>query len=161
MIASRSRSRRPGLPTSRTTVDGAIEGHCDCMFMVNTYRWDFGQVAALASPRPLLLENSDKDTIFPLDGVYRVHQQANLIYELQGAKKNLGLTITEGPHKDTQDLQVPALHWFNRYFKQDEAPIEILARDFFTPEELKVFKEIPADQINTKIHDTFVPAAPP
>ena len=22
-------------------VDGTIEGHCDCMFMVNTYRWDF------------------------------------------------------------------------------------------------------------------------
>ena len=22
-------------------VDGAVEGHCDCMFMVNTYRWDY------------------------------------------------------------------------------------------------------------------------
>ncbi|MBL6844956.1 MAG: acetylxylan esterase, partial [Verrucomicrobiae bacterium] len=22
-------------------LDGAVEGHCDCMFMVNTYRWDF------------------------------------------------------------------------------------------------------------------------
>ena len=29
-------------------VDGAVEGHCDCMFIVNTYRWDYPQVAALA-----------------------------------------------------------------------------------------------------------------
>ena len=35
-------------------VDGCIEGHCDCMFMVNTYRWDFDRVAALVAPRALL-----------------------------------------------------------------------------------------------------------
>ena len=29
-------------------VDGVAEGHCDCMFQVNTYRWDFAQVAALS-----------------------------------------------------------------------------------------------------------------
>ena len=33
-------------------VDGAIEGHCDCMFFLNTYRWDFPQVAALIAPAP-------------------------------------------------------------------------------------------------------------
>ena len=22
-------------------VDGCVEGHCDCMYMVNTYRWDY------------------------------------------------------------------------------------------------------------------------
>src|ERR1035441_7363503 len=40
-------------------VDGSIEGHCDCMFFLNTYRWDFPQVAALIAPRPLLIGNSD------------------------------------------------------------------------------------------------------
>src|SRR5688572_2981934 len=54
-------------------VDGVIEGHCDCMYTVNTYRWDYVQVAALISPRPLLIGNTDKDGIFPLDGVQRVH----------------------------------------------------------------------------------------
>ena len=27
---------------------GVIAGHCDCMYMVNTYRWDFGLVAAMS-----------------------------------------------------------------------------------------------------------------
>ncbi|HID22898.1 MAG TPA: acetylxylan esterase, partial [Planctomycetaceae bacterium] len=66
-------------------VDGAIEGHCDCMFMVNTYQWDFPLVAALAAPRPLLLSNSDKDRIFPLDGVMRLYWQIRRLYDLYGA----------------------------------------------------------------------------
>jgi dienelactone hydrolase len=143
-------------------VDGTIEGHCDCMFMFNTYRWDFPMVAALVAPRPLLIENSDKDTIFPLDGVYRVHQGTRSVYDFtKSATKNLGLIITEGPHKDTQELQVPAFHWFNRHFKNEEGPIELLATPLFTAEQLKVFKELPADQINTKIQETFIPQAMP
>ena len=141
-------------------VDGAVEGHCDCMYMTNTYRWDFGRLAALAAPRPLMIQNTDKDTIFPLDGVYRVHQHTRAVYESLGAAKTkLGLVITEGPHKDTQDLQVPAFRWFNRHFKKDEAPVETVATKLFEPEQLKVFKQLPADQINTKIQETFVPQA--
>jgi dienelactone hydrolase len=142
-------------------VDGAIEGHCDCMFMDNTYRWDFPQVAALISPRPLLIANSDKDTLFPLDGVFRLHEQVRRIYALQGAEKNLGLLITEGPHKDTQDLQVPVFRWFNRFLKNDNGTIDKVAKPFFKPQELRVFNELPADQINTKIQDTFGPTAAP
>ncbi|HRH98892.1 MAG TPA: alpha/beta hydrolase family protein, partial [Prosthecobacter sp.] len=50
-------------------IDGCVEGHCDCMFFVNTYRWDFERMVALAAPRPLLIVNTDKDRIFPIDGV--------------------------------------------------------------------------------------------
>ena len=52
-------------------IDGCVEGHCDCMFFVITYRWDYPTVAALVAPRPLLLCNSVKDSIFPLVGVER------------------------------------------------------------------------------------------
>ncbi|MFM8337717.1 MAG: alpha/beta hydrolase, partial [Opitutaceae bacterium] len=49
-------------------VGGCIEGHCDCMYFNNTRRWDFSRVAALVAPRPLLICNTDKDPIFPIDG---------------------------------------------------------------------------------------------
>ena len=97
--------------------DGCVEGHCDCMFMVNTYRWDYAQVAALVAPRPLLICNTDKDTIFPLDGVGRVHERVRHIFDLHNAPEKLGLIITEGPHKDTQELQVPVMRWFNKWLK--------------------------------------------
>jgi dienelactone hydrolase len=142
-------------------VDGKVARHCDCMFMVNTYRWDFGRIAALVAPRPLLFSNSDKDDIFPLDGVIRTHREVAAIYKLYGATDKLGLLITEGPHKDTQDLQVPAFRWFNRFLKGEDSLVDRAATKFFTPAELKVFAAIPADEANTSIDATFVPAASP
>lgn len=135
--------------------DGVVDGHCDCMYFVNTYRWDFPTVAALVAPRPLLIANTDKDSIFPLDGVVRVHAETARIYDLYREPARLGLLITEGPHADTQDLQVPVFRWFNRFLKQDQGPVEVAARPFFQPEELRVFSNLPADERNTRIQETF------
>ena len=140
-------------------VDGAVEGHCDCMFFVNTYRWDYPQLAALAAPRPLLLCNTDSDNIFPLDGVMRTQTKVRRIYDLLGASTNFGVVITPGPHKDTQELQVPVMRWFNRYLKHEEPLIETAATKLFTAQQLKVFDTLPTDAINTNIHFTFVAAA--
>jgi dienelactone hydrolase len=142
-------------------VDGVVEGHCDCMFFVNTYRWDYPQLAAMLAPRPLLFCNSDKDSIFPLEGVLRTHEKVRKLYELYGAGTNLGLLITEGPHKDTQDLQLPVFRWFNRHLKGEDPLIEVAATKLFTPQQLRVFDQLPADAINTNVQEAFVPPAPP
>ncbi len=140
-------------------VDGCVEGHCDCMFIVNTYQWDYPLVAALVAPRPLLISNSDKDRIFPLDGVLRVHQKVREIYRLYDAEKNLGLQITEGPHKDTQELRIHSFVWFNRFLKDENPVISEPALPFFEPQQLRVFNGLPDDEVNTKIQETFVPTA--
>lgn len=140
-------------------VNGCVEGHCDCMFMVNTFRWDYAKVAALVAPRPLLISNTDKDTIFPLEGVIDIHRQVRHIYKLYDAEEKLGLQITEGPHADTQELHIHAFRWFNRFFKQDTSMIEKTATKFFEPEQLKVFAQLPTDELNTKIDQTFVGSA--
>lgn len=139
--------------------DGCVEGHCDCMFMVNTYRWDYAQVAALVAPRPLLIVNSDKDTIFPLDGVVRLHERVRGIYDLEHAPEKLGLILGEGPHKDTQELQVPVLRWFNKWLKKSEAPVANYAEKFFTPQQLKVFATLPADEISSRCYENFTALA--
>jgi dienelactone hydrolase len=143
-------------------VDGCVEGHCDCMFPVNTYRWDFPMVAALVAPRPLLISNSDKDTIFPLNGVYAVHQQTKRIYDLLGASDQLGLQITEGPHKDTQMLRVHAFVWFDRFLKGNNPPLLIdkPAVPFLAPQQLKVLESIPGDERTSKIEESFAAMAP-
>jgi hypothetical protein len=140
--------------------DGCIEGHCDCMFFNNTYRWDFPMVAALVAPRALLISNTDKDRIFPLDGVYDVYTKTQKIYELYGATDKLGLQICEGPHQDTQQLRVHAFQWMNRHLKGEEPLIAVPAEKLLEPKQVRVFEELPDDEINTRIHDTFVPAAP-
>jgi dienelactone hydrolase len=140
-------------------IDGTVEGHCDCMFMVNTYRWDFAQVAALVAPRPLLICNTDKDTIYPLDGVNRILEKTRRIYDLYGASDKLGLLITEGPHHDSQDLQVPVFRWFNRFLKGDESPVQIAAVKLFSGQQLKVFDRLPSDEIASHCYEHFTQVA--
>ena len=91
--------------TTPRLADGVIAGHCDCMFMVNTYRWDFAQVAALCAPRPLLLGNSDDDAIFPVPGYRRLADKVRKVYALYGAGEKFQLLETKGPHDDTPELR--------------------------------------------------------
>lgn len=143
-------------------VDGTVEGHCDCMFQVNTYRWDFGKVAALVAPRPLLISNTDKDGIFPLEGVVRVHERTRRVYKTLGAADKLGLQITEGGHNDTQELHIHAFRWFNRWLKGDEkSQVTITAEPLFPKMELRVFDKLPQDEIVTSIQKQFVKLALP
>jgi dienelactone hydrolase len=138
-------------------VNGAIEGHCDCMFFVNTYRWDFAAVLALLAPRPLLIVNTDSDPIFPLDGVERLHAQVRQLYRSGGAAAQLGLVIGPGPHQDTQDLQVPVFRWFNRHLKGADPLVAEPAVKLFPPLDLRVFDALPPDQRNTTAQDWFGP----
>ena len=71
----------------------------------------------------------------------------------------LALMISTGPHKDTQDLQVPVFRWFNRHLKEADPVIEMAAVPLLKPEQLRVFTNAPAGARTTNIHDTFVPVA--
>ncbi len=139
--------------------DGTVDDHCDCMFFVNTYRWDYPLLAALCAPRPLLLADTDADEYFPLRGVLHTRDMIKRIYDLYGASTNFGLVIAPGPHKDTQDVQVPVFRWFNIHLKHIDPTIEMAAVKMFSPQELKVFAKLPADQINTRIEYSFEPEA--
>ncbi len=141
-------------------VDDCIEGHCDCMFQVNSEAWDFPMISALIAPRPLLITNSDKDSIFPLEGVMDVYWKTKTVYQHFDAEKHLGIAIAEGPHKDTQRLQVNEFEWFDRHLKHSEAQAEPTEK-LYEPEQLRVFHELPADEITSTIHDSFVPMATP
>jgi dienelactone hydrolase len=140
---------------------GAISGHCDCMYFVNTYRWDFDKVAALCAPRPLLLGNSDKDDIFPVPGYRRVADKVRRIYDLYGAGDRFALLETAGPHKDSPELRRGAYRWMNRWLKDDNSEVDEPERPKLTPQQLKVFDRWPEDAVNAVVHETFRKPARP
>lgn len=135
--------------------DGVVAGHCDCMYMVNTYRWDYTQVIALCAPRPLLLGNSDKDDIFPIPGYRRMAGKIEKLYEALGARDRFALLETKGPHKDTPELRSGAFRWLNRWLKNDNAEVSEPERPRIDPRKLKVFTRAPADAINDIAHERF------
>lgn len=142
-------------------VEGVVAGHCDCMFMGNSRQWDYDRVAALIAPRPLLISNTDKDTIFPLPGVITIYNHVRALYRALGVESKIGLQIAEGPHKDTQPLNAGAFAWFERFLKGAD-PMDLLdepARKLMEPEALRVFAQLPADELNTRVDQTFVKTA--
>ncbi len=84
------------------------------------------------------------------------------MYTLLGAEANIGLQVAEGPHLDLQPLNNGAFHWFERFLKGAQ-PMQVLdegAKKSLQPEVLRVFKELPKDEKNTTIDETFVAVAP-
>lgn len=164
-IAAMDERIKVAVPTAGITtmknhiLDGAIEGHCDCMFHVNTERWDFDRVAALVAPRALLIANTDSDGIFPLDGVVEIFNRTRALYRVLGEEDHVGLHIAEGPHLDTQPLNTGAFNWINRFLKGANRMdlIDEPAKKVFEPKALRVFAEIPKDEKVTTVDEFFVP----
>jgi hypothetical protein len=135
--------------------DGVISGHCDCMYFVNTYRWDFTQVMALVAPRPLLLGNSDSDGIFPVAGYRGMAEKVRRLYELYGAGDRFDLLETQGPHKDTPELRLGEYRWMNRWLKGEPGDVTEREGKRLRPEEMKVFDRLPDDAINPMVPDSW------
>jgi hypothetical protein len=145
-------------------VGGAVEGHCDCMYFCNTYRWDFPILAALVAPRPMLVENTDKDPIFPEGGVRRVYAQAEKVYAWYGAADRLGLVIGKGGHVDSAEIRHPSFAFFERWLKPTPINLEAIEEpDRKVPiEALRVLRpgELPPYARNGVIQESFVAQAP-
>ncbi|OJW19384.1 MAG: hypothetical protein BGO49_08625 [Planctomycetales bacterium 71-10] len=144
--------------------DGVIDGHCDCMYFVNTYRWDYTMLAALVAPKALLVENTDADPIFPEAGVRRIYGRLETAYGWYGARDRLDLVIGKGGHVDTPEIRHPAFAWFEKHLKGDAAqPLAAVREpDRSIPIELlKVLEPgepLPAN-VNDTVDESFVPVA--
>jgi acetyl esterase/lipase len=144
--------------------NGCIDGHCDCMFFLNTYRWDFDTLAALVAPKALLVENTNRDPIFPIDGVRRVYSRVGEVYDWYDEPGKLDLVVGKGGHEDTVELRHPSFAFMKKWLAgEDVAVADIQEPDRKIPaEELKVLpagEPLPADQINDRVDEVFVARA--
>jgi len=138
---------------------GVITGHCDCMYFINLYRWDFTQLIALCAPRAVLLGNSDEDPIFPKPGYLRMVDKVKKIYALLNAPDGFALLETKGGHVDTIELRRGINAWMNKWLKGDTNPPAAEKPIKFEPKQLKVFDSLPTDEINTHLHEHFIKKA--
>lgn len=145
--------------------NGVVEGHCDCMYVVNTHRWDYDTIAALVAPKALLVENTDSDPIFPEGGVRRIHDRLRTVYDWYDAADRLGLVVGRGGHVDSGEIRHASFAFMDRWLRDRETdPASIDEPDRkIPPEELKVLepRETPAGSRNATIHRDFVARADP
>jgi dienelactone hydrolase len=146
--------------------DKVVNGHCDCMFMINTHRWEWTTIAALVAPRPMLFLNSGHDTIFPMPGNERIRDRLERLYQLYVPKPAtlFDIGVTPGGHADNLELRLMAYRWINRHLKKVTSDVHEPPLPPFEGKELRVFpedKDLPTDAINGKIDETFVARATP
>jgi dienelactone hydrolase len=150
-----------------------INGHCDCMFLYNTFQWPWTRIAGLIAPRPLLFTNSDKDDIFPMDANERVINRLERLYSLYGAGDRVAAMVSVGGHAYRKDIRQAAYRFINSHLKGDAREVMDSEADLVSegnkpgaypipPEKLRVFPtdgDLPKDQLNTTIDERFVPLA--
>jgi dienelactone hydrolase len=139
-----------------------INGHCDCMFFVNTYQWEWTTALALFAPKPLLFANSDHDTIFPMDGNRRIIERLRKCYDLLGHKENVDEYVSKGGHDYRPDLRIAVFSFLNKHLKGDTSPVKDVDFPKIDGKDLRVFpedKDLPKDQINDRADELFVPKA--
>lgn len=155
--------------------DRCIDGHCDCMFLVNGFQWPWTRIAALVAPRPLLFVNSDADPIFPMSANERVAALLERVYALHGAGDRFDAQVSLGGHAYRADIRAGAYRFLGTWLRDDPRPVTDAEVDLvddtsappshpIPPERLRVFPtdaDIPADQINTVIDERFVPIGLP
>lgn len=139
-----------------------INGHCDCMLMVNTYQWEWTTIAALIAPRPMLFANSDNDRIFPMDGNRRIMARLRDCYKLLGAADLVDEYVSVGGHDYRPDLRIAIFKFLNKHLKNDTDPVKDADFKPLEGKELRVFpedKDLPKDEVNSTIDETFVARA--
>ncbi len=139
-----------------------VNGHCDCMFVVNLYGWEWTTIAALIAPRPLLFANSDNDPIFPMDGNRRIIARLRQVYGMYGKGELVDDYVSKGGHDYRPDLRVAIFRWMNKHLKGDVGEVKDADDKPLPGKELRVFaedKDLPKDAINGRVDEVFVPAA--
>lgn len=98
-------------------VDRATDGHCDCAFWINYYRWCTPDLGALIAPRALLIAAGTEDVLWRpyafRDAAHRIRHQ----YAALGVPDNVALVEDLTPHGYTPRLNRAIFQWFERHLK--------------------------------------------
>jgi len=149
--------------------DRVIDGHCDCMWWPNSRKWDLADVGGLIAPRALLIASADRDGIFPILSIRKVHTQLDRLYEMLGKKEMLKLVETPGGHSYHEKSRTAIFSWFLEHLAGEEISPDQVG-DIDTPQDqpesleaLRVFiSGSPPGNRTTTIQDEFIKiAAPP
>jgi dienelactone hydrolase len=143
-----------------------VDGHCDCMMPINTYRIDFQNIGALIAPRPLLICQADRDGLNKVESVQQIYNDLKNFYGLYDAAEQIGYVETPGGHSYHQISREKIFSFFMEHLMdkkvapEEAGDIDMSPESLLSEEELKAYVEgPPADDRTTTIQDSFVKLA--
>jgi len=138
--------------------------HCDCAYFINTYRHDWTTLAALISPRPLLIHTSTGDSYYPPEVYLSVLEKARKVYSWYGEPNRVDMCEVQGPHGYNKIQRERGLQFSNIWLLGEnrvaaEQPIEEV-----DAEKLGALGGINArhpENINERVYEVLLPAVRP
>ena len=86
------------------------------MLVPGLYRhMDYPDVAAMAIPRPLLVINGAKDTLFEPEGVRTCFDKLNACYKKAGVSDRISTRLYDTPHEFNAEMQAEAWAWLRKW----------------------------------------------
>lgn len=135
--------------------------HCDCAYFGNTYQHDWTSMAALVTPRPLLLHCSTEDAYYPPEGYLPVLEKAQIAYSWFGKEDAVALSEVPGPHTYNVIQRERSVEFSTRWLLGKEVDIkdrEIETVEFSLLGALGGINAQHPDNINANVHEYLLPA---
>ena len=96
-------------------------GNNNAMLHCGLYsKLDIPDVASLVCPKPMLLYNGLKDTLFPVPSVRACYHIIRDVYEEQGAADRLVTELWDVPHTFNRQMQDKAFEWLDSVMKENQ-----------------------------------------
>jgi hypothetical protein len=91
-----------------------IDTHSWVHFLPGLHRYlDLPDVASLAAPRPLLVQQCAQDKLFPPDGMKAAVEKIAAVYEKAGVGKKFTGRFYDVPHRFALKMQEEAFAWMD------------------------------------------------
>lgn len=142
-------------------VDRATDGHCDCAFWINTYRWCWPDLGALIAPRAFLIAAGSEDILWRPFAYRDVANRVRHQYAALDASDKFDLVEDLTPHGYTPKLRQAIFTFFNAHLKDDPTPVTDDVTSYLEPEEnLLVFEgKLPEHDQMRQIDKLLIPRA--
>ncbi|OGV57582.1 MAG: hypothetical protein A2283_07945 [Lentisphaerae bacterium RIFOXYA12_FULL_48_11] len=140
--------------------DRTIDGHCDCTYWVNTYGWDFPDLASLIAPRALLVGAATEDVLFRPYAFRDLIHRARQLFILYGCEEKIDLVEAVTPHGYSPKMRIAVFNWFEKYLKgSDRLVTDDIAENPEKDKDLAVYKEMkpPVEDKLKDVDKSFIP----
>jgi len=102
--------------------DRTLDGHCDCTIWINNLGWDLADVAALMTPRALLVASATEDTLWRPWSNRELFWRVRRLYRALGMEDRFDVVEDVIPHGYSPKTRTTIFNWFERHLKGVEAP---------------------------------------
>src|SRR5262249_861868 len=108
------------MSTIRPMLRAHVDTHSWVHYLPELHRHlDWPDLAALAAPRALMVQQCSQDRLFPLAGMREANEKIGAVYAKANCRDRFAGRFHDVPHKFTRAMQDEAFDWLDRHLRRE------------------------------------------